>query len=239
MFVIRTKGSKQIQLMIKNFREQINDALKLRREKDSPRVLWLILTVFFFTVTYCILAVYAVPSDKPPDFNFQEGGAITALSAIYLTLACGFAIGSNLLHKRAVGKYQLLWTILAFGFAFLAFDELLQFHERADRLFFERIFSESAFSGWNDLIVIMYGVIAIPVMIYLLPALLRYRFVLELFVISFLFYALHTTIDSVQETSTLTTIIFEESAKLLSVSLLMLGSFTGFFANVRQYVVPS
>ena len=82
--------------------------------------------------------------------------------------------------------------------------------------------------SWNDVIVILYGVVALPVVLALLPDILRYRMVLELFVIAFVFYVLHTLIDSTQEPYTTTSVILEESAKLFCGAFLALGAFIGF-----------
>ncbi len=220
--------------MIKEFAIQLKDALKARKRAVLPAIRWMIPAVAIFTLLFCVSAVYLVPGDKPANLHFQEGGAITAMSAIFLALACGFAIASNLIYLRIKGKHQLLWIIMALGFGFLAFDELLMFHERVGRIVIERIMPQTVFRNWNDVIVIMYGVIAVPLMILLLPRLLKYRLVLELFVVGFLFYAVHTFIDSTTEPKTLTSDILEESAKLFSVAFLALGSFTGFIGNVWQ-----
>ena len=61
-----------------------------------------------------------------------------------------------------------------------------------------------------------------------LPDILRYRMVLELFVVAFVFYVLHTVIDSTQEPYTTTSVILEESAKLFCGTFLALGAFIGF-----------
>ncbi len=221
--------------MIKNFRKEIKEAIRHRQETDFPSIFRVVPVVVIFTFLYCLMSVYVVPPGKPPDFNFQEEGAMTALSMLYLSMACSFAIGSNLIHIRAKGRHQWVWTILALGFAFLAFDELLQFHERFGRIVIDQIIPRMFFRNWNDAIVVIYGVIAVPVMLMLLPGLLRYRKVFELFVIAFIFYAIHTFIDSTQEPATLTSIIFEESAKLFSVAFLAMASFTGLLTNVWHF----
>ena len=220
-----------------NYKQQIKEALNSRKSGRGQGCHWLVIAISLFTFVYCISSVIVVPGDKAPDFNFQEGGAITALSAVYLSLACGFSIACALIYKKVNASINWLWVILALGFGFLAFDELLQFHERFDRLVFERLISKDIFSGWNDAIVVMYGVIAIPVMIVLLPKILKYRMVLELFALSFCFYFVHTFIDSVQEEATFSIVVVEESAKLFSVAFLALGSFVGLM-NVISVLSP-
>ena len=119
------------------------------------------------------------------------------------------------------------WFVLALGFAFLSFDELLQFHERAGRLL-KRFGSSDPFRNWNDIIVILYGVVTLPILITMLPGLMRWRMVLEMFAIAFVFYGIHTFIDSTNEPPTTASIILEESAKLLCGAFLVIGTFMGF-----------
>ncbi|MDH3530024.1 MAG: hypothetical protein OEQ28_10695 [Acidobacteriota bacterium] len=195
-----------------------------------------VLPVAVFTFLFCIFSVYVVPGDKPPEFNFQEGGAVTALSAIYLTLSCAFAYAANLIHFRKTGSHQILWLILAAGFAFLAFDELMQFHERFGRIVIDRIIPRTFFRNWNDAIVILYGFIALPIMVLLLPKILKYRMVIELFAVSFAFYVIHTAIDSIVDPPTLTSNILEESAKLFSTAFMFLGAYAGLLGNTWLYI---
>lgn len=223
--------------MLKNFARQLRESLDIRTKAKLPNSGGILLAVVVFTLFYCIFSAYIVPSDKPPEFNFQdEGGSITALSSIYLTLACGFAIAANAIHFRFKGTHQLLWLIVAAGLLFLAFDEQVQFHERFGRIVIEQIMPQEYFRNWNDVIVIMYGVIALPVGLFLLPRLLRYRLVPELFAAGFIFYAIHTSIDSTQDPATLTSIILEESAKVFSTAFLAIGVFTGLLSNIWESV---
>lgn len=220
--------------MLKDFRKNLKNALRIRRNAELPGFGWLVPAAVVFTFIYCVLAIFLVPGDKPPEFNFQEGGMIMALSAITLAAAAGFALTADLIHFRDTGKHQWLWLIFAAGFVYLSFDELVQFHERADNLVLERIFPPEIFQNWNDMIVVMYGVIAIPVVFVLLPTLLKYRHVPEMFFVAFVFYAIHTFIDSTQDPATLTSQIFEESAKAFSTVFLLLGAFNGVLANIGQ-----
>ncbi len=222
--------------MTKNYRKQIRESLSSRRHAMLPGMVPLLSTVVIFTAFYCVLAVYAVPSDKPPEFNFQdESGAVTALSALFMALACGFAIASNAIHLRSRGSHQWLWVIFAAGLAFLAFDEVSQIHERFGRIVTKSVIPLEIFRNWNDAIVISYGVVALPLALLLLPRLLRYRIVPEAFAAAFLFYAIHTLIDSTQEPPTLTSIILEESAKLFSAAFLAIGTFAGLIGNIWKY----
>lgn len=222
--------------MFRDFRKKIDGALRERREAGEWEFYRLIPFAAAFTFFYCVAAVYLVPAGKPPEFNFQEGGMIAALSVVCLALGAGLALAAALIRFRTRGKYDNLWLIVAAGFLFLAFDEVLQFHERADRLVFEKIISPEIFQNWNDLIVAAYGGVALLVMAALLPRILSYRAVPETFAAAFVFYAIHTLIDSMQTSATLQSQIFEESAKAFSVVFLALGALAGLSGNLRRYV---
>ena len=55
---------------------------------------------------------------------------------------------------------------------------------------------------------------------------------LEMFTVGFLFYILHTYIDSTNEPRTVTSAIFEESSKLYCVMFLALGAIAGFIGEI-------
>ncbi len=84
---------------------------------------------------------------------------------------------------------------MALGFGFLALDELIGFHERLGIIIGYYAYS-SVFRNWNDVIVILYGVIALPFIVVFLSHIMRHRMLLELFIVAFIFYSLHTLIDS-------------------------------------------
>ncbi|MGI9309573.1 MAG: hypothetical protein ACR2P6_09935 [Gammaproteobacteria bacterium] len=201
-----------------------------------PFVTKIVAAALICTTAYILLAIVAVPPGQVREFQFvEEHAAIGVLSAIILSMGCAFCMATIavLLLRRERGI--LLWVLLTAGFAFLAFDELLLFHERLGR-YANAMASSGVFRGWDDIIVILYGVIALPFAIALLPNLLRYRLVLEFFVIGFLFYVIHTLIDSTQEPQTTTSVILEESAKLFSVEFLAMGAFFGFFGKLCAVV---
>ena len=220
------------------YEESIKTALASRNETDIPRFGTFVAMIVVFTGVFCIAGFFAVPEGKLADFHFQEGGAITTLSALYLAVGAGFAIAANLVHLRVRGSSQWIWVVVAAGLAFLAFDELFQFHERFGRIVVDRVLPRMIFRNWNDAIVILYGISAIPVIVYFLPRILKYRLLPEFFLAAFFLYALHTIIDSTQEPPTVTTIAIEESAKLGSTLFLMLGALVGFFGNLWEWTRP-
>ncbi len=87
---------------------------------------------------------------------------------------------------RAGDVHARVWLLLAIGFAFLSFDEMLQFHEHVSNLI-ARFAGAGIFRNWNDIIVLLYGFIALSILIAILPGLLRWRTVAEMFAVGFVF----------------------------------------------------
>jgi len=131
--------------MIDRFCDQLREAVIERRATDLPGAVFIIVAVTGCTLVYILFAMFLVPSDKPREYNFvSEKGAITALSAIFLAVASTFSLATMVALIRIKEPHKWVWFILALGFAFLSFDELLQFHERAGRLI-ERFISSGPF----------------------------------------------------------------------------------------------
>ena len=215
--------------MIDRFYNQLRDAVIERRAAHLPCVVFIIVAVTGCTLVYIMTAMILVPSNKAFEYHFvSENGAVTALSAIFLAAASAFSLASMVALLRAKDPHKWVWLVLAFGFAFLSFDELLQFHEHAGRRLVELFGSSDLFRSWNDIIVVLYGVVALPILIAILPGLMRWRMVLEMFAIAFVFYGIHTFIDSTNDPPTWGSIILEESAKLLCAAFLVIGTFIGF-----------
>ena len=152
---------------------------------------------------------------------------------MFLAAAGAFSMASLVTLVRVKEEHIWVWLVLAVAFAFLSFDELLQFHERVGELL-ESIRRPRLFRSWDDIIVILYGVVALPMFIAMLPSLMRWRMVLEMFAIAFVFYGIHTLIDSTNEPPTTVSIILEESAKLLCGAFLVIGTFLGFVGILWQ-----
>ena len=137
---------------------------------------------------------------------------------------------------RAKDPHKLLWIVLSLGFIALALDELLQFHDRLGPVI-DRYASSGVFRAWNDIIVILYGVVALPILAMLLPSILRFRMLPELLAVSFAFYGIHTLVDATQSSSR-DPIILEESAKLFCGSFLALSAFVGFLGCLWNSAPP-
>lgn len=214
--------------MIERLKSQLRHTTAQRKELELPKVGWIVAVSVIGTVAYIFLAIILIPSGETRDFHFgKERGAITALSAILLAMAAAFSMATQVLLVRTEARHRWSWAILFFSFTFFAFDELLEFHERLGFVL-ERHADPGIFRNWNDVVVTFYGLLAVPIMVLLLPTLIRHRMLLEMFVIAFAFYGIHTLIDSMIEPKTTLSVILEESAKLFSAGFLAIGSFVGF-----------
>lgn len=227
--------------MITRFVDRVRAARNHRRRMALPRFAIPVTLVAAFTLVYIAAATGFVQSGELSAGQFRtERGQIAVLSGYYLVAAACFSFASFVIATRTSPDDRLLWLIFALAFAFLAMDETVGIHERIGR-WMDSTVGPGVFRGWNDVVVILYGVVALPVTFVLLPALLRYRMVLALFVIAFGFYAIHTFIDAVWEPPTTTSYILEESAKLYSGAMLALGAFAGFMGslwNLQHAVGP-
>ncbi len=217
--------------MIKNFRDKLHEAIIYRKQTNLPKINLIITSAIIFTLAYILLAIFDTPTGEPYEYNFVERGAITALSAILLAMACSFSLGTLVVNVRVKDPRIWLWVVMALGFAILALDELLEFHERFGSII-EQYVNSGIFRKWNDVIVILYVVIILSIIALFLPSIILYRMLLELFVVAFMFYGIHTLIDSTQEPITTISVIFEESAKLFCVLFLALGTSIGFLGSL-------
>lgn len=155
---------------------------------------------------------------------YHERGAVTWVS---FAMLAGAAVASALRLGRPIEgadrAYRLFWAGMALGLAYLAMDEIVGFHEMlGDRnpsvhTTGERVFG--IFRSWNDILVILYGVVAVVGSMFFAKVLRSMPGTLTLLVAAFACYALHTLIDSVVEPANNVSIILEESAK----------AFCGFF----------
>lgn len=206
----------------------LHDAFIARKYQDTIDAKMIVIGGGVYTLLFILLAILLHPEGKTLDYHFySERGLVTAMSAIYLAMASAFSLGTIVVHIRTNVADIWPWVIMTVGFLFLALDETAQFHERLGVLIGDEVDS-GMFRNWNDVIVILYGFIALPVVVVLMPSLLRYRVTIELFLLAFVFYVIHTLVDSTQDPSTTLSIIIEESAKLYCGAFLALSMFFSF-----------
>lgn len=228
--------------MLHDYTSFVRQALAEQRAAPQAQLKTLSLGAAVLVVFYIAASVLLVPPSEEAGFNFvDERGAVTALSAVFLSAGAGFAALVFLVAPWPEKRYRLFWLALACAIGFLALDELLSFHERAGDTMYEMgllrsLVDNSPLRNLNDAIVILYGVVALPLALCFLPGVLRVPHVFRLLLIAFGFYALHTLIDSVSEPPTLISNICEESAKLFSscfIALAMLAGAMGTIAELR------
>ncbi|WP_019504341.1 hypothetical protein [Pleurocapsa sp. PCC 7319] len=212
------------------FKSSFRDAkqsLFQRQQIKIPSVKRFVWFVIVCLLIYIVAAIIFVPNGDRDFYFSKEEGAITALSAIMLAITSGLAWVAFFLSNTKENKLSYFWLLVTMGFGFFALDELLGFHEKLGNLItISSIGPAEVFRNWNDLIVIVYGVIALLVAIYFLPEILRYPLFAEMLSTAFLCYCLHTLIDSTQEKSNIGRIL-EESAKVFSSTFFAIAMFVG------------
>lgn len=227
----------------------LGPSLTERKTAPAPNIRLLVGSFVLFTLAYLVVSLAIVPGGEARQFNFDdERGSVTALSAIYLAMAAALAIaaawlptavGSPSSLGRASGLANpstVVFLVLAAGFAFFALDELLQGHERVGRFLEGQVGDPPGARKWNDVIVAAYGLVAIPVLLWLLPRMLRFRTFPVLLAIAIGCYGMHTLVDSTTEPPTTTSTVIEESFKAFSsgfAALAMFAALLSVFAMVR------
>lgn len=193
-------------------------------------------SVCLLVAVYIVAAI--VGTSAPPEYHFvEERGAITALSAIFLAMSAGFAFATALGSLDGGTQTRLLWFGIAATMTLLAIDELMEFHEkiggRLDEADTAALASNAGWRGWNDLLVVAYGLIALAFGILFLPTFLRFPRLIELLVTAFVFFVIHTAIDSMVEPRTTVSAIIEESAKLYCTAFLALAFLAALLHTTR------
>ena len=211
--------------MIQMFQRNYREALAHRKQVTLPSLVKPLLTLFVATLVYLAIAVMIAPENQPGRYFLKEGGMVTTLSAIFLALASIFSgVAFNLLRGRT-DFLRYFWLLATVGFAFLFLDELIGFHEMTGRWLDPAVGVPEGFRKWDDIVVILYGVVALFVMAGFLPEIFRYPKVMEMMGVAFLFYFIHTFVDSTQEPRTDISAIIEESAKVFCAEYLAISMF--------------
>lgn len=224
---------------LSRFVEESRTAIAGRTGAAGPRVLGLAVTMCALVALFIAVSILAGPLSGAVEFHFvEERGAVTVLSAIFLAMGAGFAFVAFLLSSDGPKKTRIFWFLATMAVGFLAMDELLEFHEkigrRLDRVDFLFVTSGDLIRGWNDVIVVLYGVVALPVALLFLPTVLRHPKLLQLMCVAAGFYTIHTAIDSLTEPPTSVSIILEESAKLYCSAFVALALLTAVLYIARK-----
>ena len=224
--------------MILTYQNKIEEALRLRAQEEAPNILFPAVLLSAFLLVTIAVALLVAPEGRLIK-EFQEFGMVTALSAIFLAMTSSFAGLCFYLKREGTDWRRYFWLLTSLGFLFFSLDELLEFHERFSWWLEDtRIGPTTTFRTWNDVVVILYGVVAVAVTLGFLPEVLRYPRVIDLLIAGFLFYCLHTLIDSTL-VHTPTKMIVEESCKLFASAFFALSMFIGVLAIIDSSRQPA
>jgi hypothetical protein len=218
--------------LLDRYAGQVRNAWRDRRDAARPKLTPLVVFAAIGLTAYVTHAIMFVPRGEDHAYHFtDERGSITALSSVSLAMASAFSFAAFYVPRRLATRERLFWLLLTLAFGFLALDELIEVHERLglhlDRADPLGLVSRWGFRNWNDLVIIGYGVVALPVLIYFLPTALRYPRCLETLLVAFAFYGAHTIIDATQEPATVVSQIMEETCKVCTSVCLAIGAFAG------------
>jgi hypothetical protein len=155
-----------------------------------------------------------------PSLFFDEGSLITWLSFLQLLLM-GFFSYKIYLIKKTNQKHRehFFWLIASLGFVFMAVDDLGQIHEKLEGLIQYILRLEDSFwlNRLDDLLIGMYGIIAVLMIYNFRQEFKQYQGFFYLFTIGFIFLGCTVFIDLINhhenDLSFLTTHI--ETRKLL------------------------
>jgi hypothetical protein len=180
-----------------------------------------VLAVGVISIEVLVPVLVLAPIDDATGFELaDEGGLLTAVSSALLALACAAAASTSVALRRR-GERPWFWLFTTGVLAFLALDEILQFHERMGGwLKASRLGAVPFFRNWNDVVVILYGVAACAVLFAFLPELLRFPRVAALCTVGLGFFAVHTVIDASSPNPSGANMLFEEGCKVLAVGFL-------------------
>lgn len=215
--------------MGKKIIEKSKTALTLRKQTVIPPIIAPFVLLGLFLVVYISISVFVAP-EGDIDYHFsKEKGSINALSGIFLSVTCGFAGVAYFLLGKKINATKIFWLLITVGFAFLAMDELLRFHEGLGTLLEKKslLGRSQFFKNWNDAIVLAYGLATVIFLAYFLPQILRYPWFAEGLVIAFGFYCATTAVDLLVAERTFKTIMVEETFKLFSSAFFAFTMFTG------------
>ena len=170
------------------------------------------------------VSILSAPAHDPM-FHFSEKGLNTALSTLCLSMAGAVSAMVFYLRLSDWSPGALFWLVLAAGCVFLSLDEQLEFHERGGMaLYANGVETLEWFRNWNDIIVIIYGVVAMAIAALFGREILASKHFVVLFAVGFAFYAIHTAVDSTLPRSLAWKDIPEEGAKLACAYFLFLAA---------------
>ena len=204
-----------------------------RRKYLKPEMVVITLTAIIAVFIFICFSVYLHPEGSRFSFHFYlEEGAVTILSVANLFTASLLAYACFFMKPIVAKRQRVFFLLVAVAITYLALDEFMHFHEHVgdyiDTYRFMRVIAHRLnVRRWNDMLIIIYGLVALPVLIHFMPTALKIPHVAEYFIVAFICYAAHTAIDSFVEPPTTPSYIIEESLKLYTSTFLALGLLSG------------
>ncbi len=200
------------------------------------------LDVLAIAATFILSAPFQKVSQQ-----FDDGGFITYFSVIQLFILSYFMHQVFKLRaqsfKRPWKSPALVWAVFSLGFSFLALDDWLMIHELVDKTIHKVwLIQETAVSDRiDDLIVGLYGLIAIGIFVRYRYELKKYKVVMPYVITGFVCLFLMVGIDTVTHRNDILLTVFsaeltgkimswafvlEESFKIISEGLLIVAAHT-------------
>jgi hypothetical protein len=208
--------------LLSAYGDRIRAALARSRSESSPAFMKTAVPVYVATVAYLLVWWILAPDHHKNQF-FREGGTIDWLSTVFLATAALFAWLTWAARKGEREPARWFWLASSAGLAFLSIADRFQVHERIQKQWLEPLYGDpTVFRNWNDIAVILYGVIGLVVLLAALPAALQHRLPRRLLIAGFACYTVHTLIDILLPRSHPKT-LFEEGFKVLAGCSLMLA----------------
>jgi hypothetical protein len=209
--------------------KNLKSFVKNRLDRFEPEVIINTFIIAFFVLIFICASIFLHPDGSHFYYHFvSEHGAVTILSEAFLATAGIMAYLAIFMTPSENKRQRFFFIILAISLTYLAADEVLQFHEHVgdwldDLRLLKIIFVKTPIRRWNDLIIIIYGILAVPFILSFLPTILKLPYLAEDFVVAFIWFIIHTTIDSVVDEPTAASYIIEESSKLYTSTFINLG----------------
>ncbi|MEB3278602.1 MAG: hypothetical protein VKK42_06720 [Lyngbya sp.] len=168
-------------------------------DRKVKSYLWMIL--LFDCVVLGLTILRAVLNQKTPMRYFEETGIISWFSCLKLLVLSGLAWRIGWVRKQAkiLGKKapQNLWKWIAWGFFYLAVDEIVQIHEAMDWLIHWafKIQETRLTDSIDDVIVVLYSIVGVYILYDFWDEFKRYFAAFSLFIFAFVLKGIMVAFD--------------------------------------------
>ena len=207
-----------------------------RRDRGPASLTLLVVLASVSVLAYIALSLVFAPPDAinsegtavPANFK-SERGSITLLSSGMFKVAAVAAAFALARVRRSGGRDRVLWLAFTVIMTYFSVDEVLQFHEAAGD-FLDAHFTRGPFRTYNDVVVIAYGVVALPLALFLWRTVLRHPRLFPMLVVTGTLYVATTAVDSLSKHPTPVSVVLEEGIKVCCSTFFALSMITGLVA---------